>query len=186
MQKPLYPLTCGDLGSTAEEVEKNLKKHFNLASKWDCVMLLDEADVFLARRRSEDLHRNSIVSVFLRMLEYYRGVLFLTTNSVAALDRAIESRIHLKIAYPELDRAARLRVWSNAISVLPPAVNGLDSADLDTLSQRTMNGREIKNVIKSAQLLANGQERPMTLEHVYTVLRITQIGSLETGLDSQF
>ena len=120
------------------------------------------------------------------MLEYYRGVLFLTTNSVATLDRAIESRIHLKIAYPELDRAARLRVWSNAISVLPPAVNGLDSADLDTLSQRTMNGREIKNVIKSAQLLANGQERPMTLEHVYTVLRITQIGSLETGLDSQF
>lgn len=97
MQKPLYPLTCGDLGSTAEEVEKNLKKHFNLASKWDCVMLLDEADVFLARRRSEDLHRNSIVSVFLRMLEYYKGLLFLTTNRVGAFDEAFKSRVHITL-----------------------------------------------------------------------------------------
>jgi AAA+ superfamily predicted ATPase len=110
------------------------------------------------------------------MLEYYRGVLFLTTNSVATVDKAIESRIHLKIVYPELDRAARLRVWNNLISLLPPASNDLDSADLDTLSQRKMNGREIKNVIKAAQLLASGQKPAMNLEHVYTVLRITQIG----------
>lgn len=70
MDKPLYPITCGDLGSIAEDVETNLKKHFTLASRWDCVMLLDEADVFLAKRKLEDLQRNSIVSVFLRMLEY--------------------------------------------------------------------------------------------------------------------
>ena len=69
VHKPLYPITCGDLGSTAMEVEKNLKQHFTLASKWDCVMLLDEADVFLAKRKSDDLHRNSIVSVFLRIME---------------------------------------------------------------------------------------------------------------------
>jgi len=85
------------LGSSAEDVEKNLKKHFTLASKWDCVMLLDEADVFLAKRRTEDLRRNSIVSVFLRILEYYKGLLFLTTNRVGTFDEAFKSRVHISL-----------------------------------------------------------------------------------------
>jgi AAA+ superfamily predicted ATPase len=110
------------------------------------------------------------------MLEYYRGVLFLTTNRVAVLDKALESRIHLKISYPELDREARVRVWRNLVDMLPPSSIGLDSSDIDFLAQRKMNGREIKNVIKTAQLLASGQEAPLSLGHIDTVLRITQIG----------
>jgi SpoVK/Ycf46/Vps4 family AAA+-type ATPase len=97
MEKPLYPITCGDLGSSADDVEKNLKKHFTLASRWDCVMLLDEADVFLAKRMLENLQRNSIVSVFLRMLEYYKGLLFLTTNRVGTFDEAFTSRVHISL-----------------------------------------------------------------------------------------
>ena len=97
VHKPLYPITCGDLGSSAQEVEKNLKHHFMLASKWDCVMLLDEADVFLAKRKMHDIHRNSIVSVFLRILEYYKGLLFLTTNRVGSFDEAFKSRVHISL-----------------------------------------------------------------------------------------
>jgi AAA+ superfamily predicted ATPase len=115
------------------------------------------------------------------MLEYYRGVLFLTSNRVAVLDKALESRIHLKISYPELDRDARLRVWRNLIDLLPASNVGLDASDLEFLATRKMNGREIKNVIKAAQLLASSQDRPLSLEHIYTVLRITQIGELEFG-----
>jgi hypothetical protein len=97
VDKPRYPITCGDRGSSAEDVEKNLKKHFTLASRWDCMMLLDEADVFLAKRKLEDLQRNSIVSVFLRMLEYYKGLLFLTTNRVGTFDEAFTSRVHISL-----------------------------------------------------------------------------------------
>lgn len=110
------------------------------------------------------------------MLEYYRGVLFLTTNRVAVLDKALESRIHLKISYPELDREARVRVWRNLIDMLPSSNIGLDLSDLEVLAEKKMNGREIKNVIKAAQLLASGQETALGLEHIDTVLRITQIG----------
>ena len=60
--KPLFPITCGDLGITAEEVEKSLDDKFNLAQRWDCVLLLDEADVFLAQRTKTDLKRNTLVS----------------------------------------------------------------------------------------------------------------------------
>ena len=110
------------------------------------------------------------------MLEYYRGVLFLTTNRVEVLDKALESRIHLKISYPALDRDARLKVWHNLIELLPPSSVGLDSGDLALLAERAANGREIKNTIKAAQLLANGQGSPLNLSHIDTVLRITQIG----------
>lgn len=110
------------------------------------------------------------------MLEYYRGVLFLTTNRVSVLDKALESRIHLKISYPGLDYNARLQVWHNLVGLMPSSSIGLDASDLEFLAQRKMNGREIKNVIKSASLLARGQDTALGLEHIYTVLRITQIG----------
>jgi hypothetical protein len=60
--KPLFPITCGDLGTTAEQVEGNLYEIFGKAEKWDCVLLLDEADVFLASRGKNDLKRNAVVS----------------------------------------------------------------------------------------------------------------------------
>ena len=61
--RPLFPITCGDIGATAEDVEIRLNNYFDMAHKWGCVLLLDEADVFLARReKGGDLQRNGIVS----------------------------------------------------------------------------------------------------------------------------
>lgn len=94
---PLYPITCGDLGTTVETVEKRLEEIFSKAQKWDCVLLLDEADVFLAERTKTDIERNALVSLFLRTLEYYDGLLFLTTNRVGTLDEAFRSRIHVTL-----------------------------------------------------------------------------------------
>jgi hypothetical protein len=60
--QPLFPITCGDLGTTAAEVEKSLNDIFDLAANWNCVLLLDEADVFLAQRTRGDIERNAVVS----------------------------------------------------------------------------------------------------------------------------
>lgn len=60
--RPLFPITCGDLGTTAESVETNLNHKFELAALWNCVLLLDEADIFLAQRDRFNLERNAIVS----------------------------------------------------------------------------------------------------------------------------
>lgn len=60
--KPLFPITCGDLGSTADSVESSLNEIFRLAHLWDCVLLLDEADVFITQRTRSDLQRNALVS----------------------------------------------------------------------------------------------------------------------------
>lgn len=61
-KKPLFPITCGDLGFTPESVETSLNEIFRLAHLWDCVLLLDEADIFLTQRTKDDLKRNALVS----------------------------------------------------------------------------------------------------------------------------
>jgi len=43
-------------------VDESLREIFRLAHLWDCVLLLDEADVFLSRREVYDLKRNALVS----------------------------------------------------------------------------------------------------------------------------
>jgi len=85
-EKPLYPVTCGDIGTNPQEVETYLESVLNLGKTWECVVLLDEADVFLEQRSLADLQRNALVSVFLRVLEYYDGILVLTSNRVGKSD----------------------------------------------------------------------------------------------------
>ncbi|EPE24107.1 P-loop containing nucleoside triphosphate hydrolase [Glarea lozoyensis ATCC 20868] len=109
--RPLFPITCGDIGETANEVERNLDLCFQMAHRWGCVLLLDEADVFLAKRSKTDLRRNALVSVFLRVLEYYAGILFLTTNRVGTFDEAFKSRIHMSLWYPRLSEKSTKKVW---------------------------------------------------------------------------
>lgn len=55
-------IPTGDLGVDPIDVEKGLEFNFQLAESWGCVLLLDEADVFLAQRGERDLSRNALVS----------------------------------------------------------------------------------------------------------------------------
>ncbi|KAF9873331.1 hypothetical protein CkaCkLH20_09144 [Colletotrichum karsti] len=109
--KPLLPITCGDLGMTPAEVETNLQDSFQLAQAWDCVLLLDEADVFLAERSQDNIERNALVSVFLHVMEYYEGILFLTTNKVGSFDEAFKSRMSLALYYPPLTQDQTEKIW---------------------------------------------------------------------------
>lgn len=61
-QKPLFTVTYGDLGTNPSELEETLESLFHLANRWDCVLLFDEADVFLAERSRTELKRNALVS----------------------------------------------------------------------------------------------------------------------------
>ncbi|RYP33774.1 hypothetical protein DL767_004641 [Monosporascus sp. MG133] len=141
-KKPLYQITCGDLGTKAREVEEALEMHFALANRWGCVLLLDEADVFLAARSKEDFIRNGLVSVFLRVLEYYAGILFLTTNRVGDFDEAFASRIHISLYYPQLDLASTKAIFK---------------LNLDLINERFMSkNREIE--IKEDEILKFAQE----------------------------
>lgn len=108
--RPLYMVTCGDLGTRPDVLETKLRNVFQHASDLNAVLLLDEADVILQERDIHDLKRNALVSVFLSALEYFEGVLFITTNRPGSLDEAFQSRIHVTIGLPELDTTAQLKI----------------------------------------------------------------------------
>jgi len=109
--------------------------------------------------------------VFLKKLEYYQGVMFLTTNHVSNFDAAFESRIHLTIHYPVLDSASRLHIWHTFINI-GSSENQLSDGDLEALAKNEINGRQIKNIVKTARLLSNQQKVPLSMAHVEMVLKV--------------
>lgn len=151
---PLYSMSAGDLGVQPSEVEAALERALELCRMWNAMLLLDEADVFLGERTSESLARNELVSIFLTKLEYYQGILFLTTNRISSIDHAFQSRVDLFLPYHDLRPEARRQVWVNFIEKAGREKFELTDGSLDELSQLRLNGREIKNLIKSAQLLS--------------------------------
>lgn len=86
LKRPLYCVSSGELGTSPGQLEHELQRVLDIAQGWGAVLLLDEADVFLEKRSFADMNRNALVSIFLRMLEYFRGILFLTTNRVETFD----------------------------------------------------------------------------------------------------
>ncbi|RSM12541.1 hypothetical protein CEP52_002422 [Fusarium oligoseptatum] len=175
-KKPLYPITCGDIGYRPEDVERNLGHHFRLAHKWGCVLLLDEADVFLAKRDQKDVQRNGLVSVFLRILEYYSGILFLTTNRVGAIDDAFRSRLHLTLYYPKLTKKQTKEIFKHNLERIADInanrkLNGLPPFEykdteskiidwaMETWKVLRWNGRQIRNAFQTVLALAEFHEK---------------------------
>jgi len=95
-RRPLYVISAGELGTKPEDVDVKLTEILELAQTWNAVLLLDEAEVFLQQRNTTDVHRNALVSIFLRQLEYYQGILILTTNLITQCDAAFESEYLLQ------------------------------------------------------------------------------------------
>ncbi|OPB44991.1 hypothetical protein A0O28_0091290 [Trichoderma guizhouense] len=166
--------TAGDLGTSPKEVEAKLQEAFQLAQLWKCVLLLDEADIFLAHRSENDIERNALVSVFLRVLEYYEGILFLTTNRVGAFDEAFKSRLHMALYYPPLQWKPTNRIWETHLDkLIKSGLIDVDRDDIlsyaealfDSQSQPkskigpVWNGRQVRNAFQSAVALASFKQK---------------------------
>ena len=158
-------MSAGEIGTKPDEAEQKLTNIFDIASHWKALLLLDEADVFVEQRAMTDAARNALVWVFLRKLEYFEGILFLTTNRVKTIDEAIASRIHLPLRYGELDQSARKAVWKSFLTTgnaterrapLPPK-------DFERLSKKELNGREVRESCSNEALLTEFSSRSRML-----------------------
>jgi len=173
-RRPLYAVSSGELGIDAKELEGNLARILDMASSWKAVVLLDEADVFLEKRSQHDLKRNALVSIFLRLLEYYQGILFLTTNRVKTFDEAFQSRIHVALKYSNLEVDARRSVWRNFLERIEDGGVDVGNEGYDKLARHELNGREIKNAIGTAKTLADAEGAKLDVERLEVVLKIQQ------------
>lgn len=146
--RPLYVMEMNEVGVNPEQVEKNLQRIFDRVTRWNAVLLMDECDIFLAQR-DNDLEHNVMVGIFLRLMDYYKGLLFLTSNRGDTIDKAFKSRITLRMNYPELTPEIRRKIWNLMLQSAGVEVKG----GLDGIPDEVLNGRQIRNLVRLAKVL---------------------------------
>ncbi|MBF8179008.1 MAG: ATP-binding protein [Burkholderiaceae bacterium] len=158
--KPLYRVHSGQLGITAASVEQNLSEILRRAARWDAILLLDEADVYI-RCRDNDLQHNAIVAEFLRTLEYFKGLLFMTTNRVGDVDDAILSRCIATIKYEVPPKEDAMRLWKSLATQFHA---DLSDELVDSLSNiyAKCSGRDIKELLKLTSKYCKSKQIPFS------------------------
>lgn len=160
IKRPLYVVQCAQLGTDASTIEQRLNSILRRAQRWQAILLIDEADVYI-RARGDDIQQNAIVGVFLRVLEYYRGVLFMTSNRATIIDDAIMSRASswIRYAMPDEDELRQLwKVLSTQYEI------GLTEEDIDSLMIHLpkLSGRCVRNLCKLARHLSQARKEKVT------------------------
>lgn len=162
IKRPLYRVHSGQLGLNVGEMEKALKDVLTRAQRWGAVMLIDEADVYI-KRRDDNIVMNAVVGVFLRVLEYFNGLLFLTTNRVDDIDEAIVSRCIALIKYYPPDREASRKIWGVMSGQFGLDIDAALIGQLvDSFPQAT--GRDIKGLAKLAAKYCQHKNTAPTLD----------------------
>ncbi|KZM24333.1 ATP binding [Ascochyta rabiei] len=166
IKRPLLSITCADIGVAAVEVETKLRRWFKIARRWNAVLLIDEADIYFESRQTQDLDRNNLVAAFLRAIEYYDGILFLTTNRIGTSDEAVWSRIHTTIYYDDFDNDQRQQIWNTYFKKLEKERQDIIISEsartyvetAPVLKESKWNGREIRNAFQIAVNLAQAED----------------------------
>lgn len=167
IKRPLYVVASSQLGTSPEELETELKLVLDRATRLGAIMLIDESDVFI-HTRGEDMVQNAVVGVFLRLLEYYQGIMFLTTNRATIVDDAIISRCTAQVKFEIPTPEGQKRIWR-----ILADLSGIKLSDgeIDKFVKRheQLSGRDVKGVLKLANMIAVRRKESVTaklLEYV--------------------
>ncbi|RDW58878.1 hypothetical protein BP6252_13354 [Coleophoma cylindrospora] len=185
LQRPLKSISFSSLIDTQGDFESYLKYTFQQASRHGAILVLDEADVILEQRAFEDVKRNSIVSTFLRTIEYFDGIVFLTTNRPKTIDPAFESRIHHTIEYEPLNSVTRMEIWKQFLTKLEPRSEANIARVMDSLDHfkyYELNGRQIRNVINISSAIARARTNGvLDIEVVKAIAKKTSTSTIFKG-----
>ena len=118
-----------------------------------------------------DIIANTKTTVFLRVLEYYRGILFLTTNQIAQFDIAVQSRVHIALKYEELTKKQTKDIFMDFLSQynekgVVKGFNKFENYVAGELHRKKFDGRQIRNIITCAMGYARSRDEKMSLDDV--------------------
>jgi len=176
--KPLIVISVAEIGLNAEQAESKLRRIFDLAARWEAILLIEDVDIFLESRSSDaDAQRKAFVSVLLRVLEYYTGVMFLTTTRSKALDISVQSRVHLSVRYQDLSKEDCRVVFGRFMDKTDASAD--QKMDIMRWFRReaapaNLDGRQIKNLVTSAQSIARSRDTTLNLNSILSVYRMTE------------
>jgi len=160
--RPLYSVHAGNLGTSPREVAEQLRGVFQRAKRWSCVLLLDEADVFVMTR-GRDVVQNAIVAEFLRTMEYFDGLLFMTTNRGEDIDEAILSRCAAIIHYDPPGTDLLPQVWRVMSENFEAGLEEGLIAELVALFPQ-ITPRDVKMLLRLTLRVARARGEPLTAD----------------------
>lgn len=162
IERPLYSLSTVSLGITPDSVAKSLQSVFKRAKRWNAVLLLDEADVFVTQRGT-DLTRDAIVAEFLRVMERFDGLMFMTTNLSNVIDEAILSRCAAIVPYALPDKDNARLVWEKIAQINEVNLGeDLITELVDTFPQAAP--RDIKMLLRLVLRVSHSQGAEINLD----------------------
>lgn len=180
-KRPLVRISCGDLGQHPYEVERRLQAILKLALRGSAIVLIDEADTFLARRFTtggvRDYYHNAVVSIFLKHLEYFPGVIFLTTNQETDIDEAVSSRV-IRLRYGRLQAKSRAKIWKNELMRGAHSLTEqcIESICQDCGNDYELDGREIKTLAYLALTICRRRRQDVSKEMIQQLYELTHGG----------
>ena len=175
MEKPLYKISSGQLGVDAKEMDSNLYDVLRRASRLGCILLIDECETFV-RKRGNDLIQNAIITTFLRKIEYFDGIMFLTSNKIKDIDDAILSRCIAAIKYEKPTEENAKKIWK----VLSKQFNLYEQVNdelINTLVKVFPNavGRDIKELLKLTARFCTGLNKNIDIQSFLTCAQFRYI-----------
>lgn len=175
VKKPLYSVQSTELGLNVDDIEKNLSAVLHRTQRWNAVLLIDECDTYVYKR-GQDMQQNAIVGTFLRLLEYFNGLMFLTTNRHDIVDTAILSRVtaHFRYEIPNTDiRKQIIQVLAKrmGVEVTDAAVGAIAT------KYNKMVGRDVRNLLKLVKKFhgKGGKTVKLTLDMLKPIAPFTPI-----------
>lgn len=148
----LYKIQSDQLGVSPDDIENNLTACFDRAIRWNAVLLLDEADIYV-RTRGTDIKQNAIVGTMLRTIEYFNGTMFMTTNLGHDVDDAIISRASAVIVYKMPSKEQAITIFNQFACLFGLSIaSGVAEAFCSTDDR---SGRTIKNILRLAARLGH-------------------------------
>lgn len=165
VEKPLYQIQSSQLGIEVSDIEKKLSDVLRRAERWNCILMIDEADTYVYKR-GQDITQNCIVGTFLRLLEYYNGILFLTTNRSEIIDEAIMSRVTVSIPYINPDHEDLVKIWETHIPAYGLNIPKVNIGQIAT--KFPMSGRDVRNCLKLLSRYYKDGE-PITVEKIEAI-----------------
>lgn len=158
-----------DILEVMQGYDASLGQFMRDATEWGGLVLFDEPD-FLFQTQEADSDRSELLA-FLRHAEYFKGIIFLTTNINRNIDPAVISRAQIHIKFPSMTRPLRIRVWENFVERLPDDVGTLSPSDIDALAAWHINGREIKNILNMSVSWCRKKQSKLSLDATENMIK---------------
>ncbi len=160
--RPLYRVHSGQLGTSPDKIDERLQLILERSENWGSILLIDEADVYI-RQRDNSMEHNAIVAAFLRKLEYFSGLLFMTTNRADDVDDAIKSRAMAIVKYEKPKQNELKRIWQTLSAEFKM---DLKESVIDQLVHNYPDavGRDVKELLKLAKKYNSRKGRALDIE----------------------